>query len=427
MPYPPTISIPAATSSDHAQALREVSNFATTDMGRPGAGPWTYRNISPTRIMGELTDMSDTQTTNHGVNAVSFQPCSPSIHQNQDRYIAESWDLADGTWLFNSVLDGHLNNSTVDFVQRVLPRNIRHALQSVVSSSLNSLHPSQISQMLRNCIASTDDILAEDLYQRLAPDAASLSYLTDSDIRRILQADPSAFSAAARCLGGTTVVLSLTDPLRRNLWIANLGGMPSSFETHEVLCSRSRTGAWTGRHINEHHNAGINAAEAQRVHLAHPGEIQALQDGRILGFLEPTRALGDLWLKNPFMLRVLSNMNQDWISPSSAMEYKARMRTPPYVSNVADVHHLQPPNSACLLILASDGLSSTEAYEDCSLNTAATRWARAAGAGLSSPNVAVCVLRDALGGEDIQQVSRNMTVEMDERWMDDITIIVQHL
>lgn len=42
----------------------------------------------------------------------------------------------------------------------------------------------------------------------------------------------------------------------------------------------------------------------------------------------------------------------------------------------------------------------------------------------SAVNLAVHLLREAIGGADIHRVSANLTVEMDERWMDDTTIIV---
>lgn len=37
----------------------------------------------------------------------------------------------------------------------------------------------------------------------------------------------------------------------------------------------------------------------------------------------------------------------------------------------------------------------------------------------------MALLREAIGGNDVHAVSRNLTVEMEERWMDDTTIIIQ--
>jgi len=42
-------------------------------------------------------------------------------------------------------------------------------------------------------------------------------------------------------------------------------------------------------------------------------------------------------------------------------------------------------------------------------------------------NLAFSLLRDGLGGDDIRLVSQKLTVEMEEKWMDDVTIIVHRL
>ena len=42
-------------------------------------------------------------------------------------------------------------------------------------------------------------------------------------------------------------------------------------------------------------------------------------------------------------------------------------------------------------------------------------------------NLALSLLRDGLGGGDVRLVSQKLTVEMEEKWMDDVTIIVQRL
>ena len=58
------------------------------------------------------------------------------------------------------------------------------------------------------------------------------------------------------------------------------------------------------------------------------------------------------------------------------------------------------------------------------------RWVRIVGQALDldrSSNVALSLLRDVLGGDDTQVVSRNLTVEMEERWMDDTTILIQQV
>lgn len=102
-----------------------------------------------------------------------------------------------------------------------------------------------------------------------------------------------------------------------------------------------------------------------------------------------------------------------------------RIKTPPYVSNIADVFHRTLPDSPCFLILSSDGLCSADTYEALQKSLIPDRWVNVVSRSLGQGNTALSLLRDALGGLDIRRVSRNMTVEMEERWMDDVTIAVQ--
>jgi len=126
-----------------------------------------------------------------------------------------------------------------------------------------------------------------------------------------------------------------------------------------------------------------------------------------------------------------------------------RIRTPPYVSNRADVRHvvldsafpdsaveLQPHGGAItkperFIILCSDGL--VDLYDD---KIADSEWARVVGEAFlqvssdvstRTPNPALALLRAALGGTDGVLVSRMLTVEMTSRWMDDTTIVVLRL
>lgn len=139
-----------------------------------------------------------------------------------------------------------------------------------------------------------------------------------------------------------------------------------------------------------------------------------------------------------------------------------RIKTPPYVSGTPEVAHVYlketftTPNSDLVpsigggqlsgsqlsqatelhrfLILCSDGL--VDLYED---GPAPSDWAGVVGKALlslnsrsqsdpplppSESNPAVSLLRYAFGDDDEVAVSRILTVEMMDRWMDDTTIVV---
>lgn len=148
---------------------------------------------------------------------------------------------------------------------------------------------------------------------------------------------------------------------------------------------------------------------------------------------EHTSAVGDTWLKIPaiYSQRVLLGFRQEW-TVERPEPFISRIMTPPYVSSTPDVYHLPLPRGApgrprdLFLLMCSDGLG--DLYDDRSRADIINRWVRTVGRSLDSReqgNLSFILLRDALGGADTRLVSQYLTVEMDEKWMDDVTVIVQ--
>ena len=99
------VTLSAATSTENLQALEEVKNFRTTDLGRGGKHRWTYHILPEGTVDGELRRLCDPRSST-SVDSVTFQPCPEYAILNQDRYSVEEWDLHGGTWQFNAVYDG---------------------------------------------------------------------------------------------------------------------------------------------------------------------------------------------------------------------------------------------------------------------------------------------------------------------------------
>jgi pyruvate dehydrogenase phosphatase len=146
-------------------------------------------------------------------------------------------------------------------------------------------------------------------------------------------------------------------------------------------------------------------------------------------------ALGDTWLKLPpvFSQRVLLDFRREW-NVERPETYVSRVKTPPYVSNIPDIHHFPllkvPPGQQrdLFLISCSDGL--VDLYDGQVRQDMIHRWVRVVGRTIENRapgNLALSLLRDGLGGGDARLVSQKLTVEMEEKWMDDVTIIVQRL
>jgi hypothetical protein len=107
----------------------------------------------------------------------------------------------------------------VDHTVATLPGLLRSAL---VRSG--AALPSSVSSALRSGIAAFDDSIAHGV-TALFPDggAEGLVRLADADIRRVINDGGQNAAGVLRAMRGTTALVALVDPERRNLWVASLG------------------------------------------------------------------------------------------------------------------------------------------------------------------------------------------------------------
>lgn len=160
--------------------------------------------------------------------------------------------------------------------------------------------------------------------------------------------------------------------------------------------------------------------------------MKALQNRNKLTFVVST-AIGDFMYKLPAVYTERVFLNAENGVPADTDRVRSsigRNITPPYMSGVPEVQHVElVQGTSSFLLMCSDGLM--ELYEDQRVELdkiLSKKWVDKVGRGYSKKdNLALGVLRDALGGEDEEKVSRMMTVEMSFKWMDDTTILVQRL
>jgi pyruvate dehydrogenase phosphatase len=156
------------------------------------------------------------------------------------------------------------------------------------------------------------------------------------------------------------------------------------------------------------------------------------------------KGLGDVPFKQPpeFTRRILYNLLPDTHDTSPWEEFLVRNRTPPYISAEPEIIHRTIPSSSSrrprFLILCSDGF--TDLCQDRGHDRVISNWASGMVAknnksgkeveeeeGENSDNMALRLLREALGGDDKMRVSAILTLDMDEPWVDDTALIVQTL
>ena len=184
----------------------------------------------------------------------------------------------------------------------------------------------------------------------------------------------------------------------------------------------------------------------------HPGEPESILYNRVLGSIAVTRggyfaslhvaftnyhsALGDFSFKlpAPYLERVFINhATSEFTMPQKTRAFIPRILTPPYLTGVPEVTHVNLASlesTSSFLVMNSDGLTDLSDEDDrLKLEVLAQRWVSVVGKGYpgANQNLALKLLREGLGGEDEDKVSRMMTVEMSWRWMDDTTILVVRL
>jgi pyruvate dehydrogenase phosphatase len=140
----------------------------------------------------------------------------------------------------------------VEHALRTLPPMIKQALDPLLRSCrghAGGLSSAAVSGMLSDCITRFDHSITTDFTRMFPGGPAGLQGMSGTQIRRLFQDRMSGpgsqdLTAVTRCLQGSTVIVTLTDPSKHNLWIANLGdsqaGALASIRSFRPLSSSQR-------------------------------------------------------------------------------------------------------------------------------------------------------------------------------------------
>jgi len=243
-------------------------------------------------------------------------------------------------WHFWGVYDGHAGFST--------SAKLREALIPHVVAELNKAYPAVAPQNpLR---LPPDPEKPEIVDQALARAFVQLDHeIVHEDIENLL-ANPSRKAAIAKlppALSGSCALLAFYDSGTRDLRLALAG------DSRAVLGMRSSNGQWQARSLTAD-QTGSNEHEVQRIRAEHPQSEQTtcVRRGRVLGIYEPTRSFGDAvvkWARET--QRRVADLFFSTRMPSNLL-------TPPYLTAepVVTRTRLDPGTNPCFLVLASDGL-----------------------------------------------------------------------
>nr|GAT57698.1 serine/threonine protein phosphatase 2C [Mycena chlorophos] len=362
-----------------------------------------------------------------GGTQIDIQPCPTPDERTQDRHFIADWQLPNGLWRFRAVFDGHGGHETVDLTVRDVPTAIHDALVAIVTEQAQP-EPSVISDLLRDTVAGVDAKIGEEFLALFPGGADAVEKMTEEEIVAIINDDGPNNLKTVRCMRGSTVLVSLVSP-DLDVWVASLGDCPA------LLGVKDASGDWTAKIMGANHN-GVDAAEAARVRSEHPGEDETciLRD-RVLGALAVTRAMGDFEFKLPgvYTAKVFLKSNPGFRITSKVEEFLPRNLTPPYVSAICDVQHVNVKAlgaTGAYLLVASDGLVDLSGDEygmdHREPENFSKKWVEILARPEATGNRALYLLRDAMG-QTAAKVSSLLTVESETRWMDDTTVIYTSL
>lgn len=409
-----------------------------TDLGwGPGAGPWVYRKVPEPILSSLLTAVARPNTTG-SVDIIDFQP--QTQQSSEDRHVVQDWDLRNGTWKLLAVFDGHAGSETVKHVAANLPSQLQSALINLLVESQWKIDPSSISKLLSKVIISYDNSLTKDLYDLFPGGIEELNKISDDEVKAVIRDSATGglnHLKVARCMQGSTVLVSLIDPHRDNIWVASLG------DCQAVLGVRSdRNRDWDVSILSANHHASL-PSEIEALCSAHPGESEVVLNKRVLGGIAITRAVGDHIFKvdKLWCSKVLMNAEQPFKFHSSKPETLiTRVFTPPYLRNEPEVRHVNlvdikaSKKNEIMFVLCSDGLLDLfEARDESDLKKVAQSWMELGSAtnpgdhGNVYDNGALRILREGLGGEEEDRVAQLLTVDVDGKWLDDITTLVYRI
>ncbi|KAF9652785.1 protein serine/threonine phosphatase 2C [Thelephora ganbajun] len=366
---------------------------------------------------------ADIIATPNGIVAhtLTLQPYTKPVSTgNEDRHAVKYWELPSGQWTFVGVFDGHSGHETSEYTAKSLPPVVKSHLERVLTGDPNA-GPNAIGHAFSKAIQVFDKSFEDNLKAVIPENFESLS---DEELQAVINDQATGgrvYTKVMKCMRGACSVITVIDPAKENLWIVNLG------DCEAVLGERRTPGLHKASILTSIHNATISA-ERERIHADHPGEEEATLNNRVLGALEPTRAIGDHSFKLPavYTEKIFLNAQPGFRAPRIVRQFTARNKTPPYVSSVPEVQHRRLDKSVTnKVIVATDGLRDLYEGRLTVTEDLIKRWVHVVmeeGDGFGG-HKALSLASDGLG-EDLNMKSMRLTIDLDRAWLDDTTIVV---
>ncbi|KAI0360006.1 protein serine/threonine phosphatase 2C [Trametes cingulata] len=260
------------------------------------------------------------------VYTASFQPLGADV--NDDRVVAEDWDILGQRWLFVAVCDGHGGNLTSEYTAQMLPPRLKMVFERVIRERFggaldrNNVKQAEefIKSMLRYEILKFDRSIGRAL-EKICPLPQDLD---EQQARRLIREHEEIIE---RAFQGTTLSMAIVNLEHRFMWAAGVGDSTIGLSTVDADGKRH------AERLCELHSFR-NPREFYRVIMAHTSAEKDIVDrkNKLLGWLSMSRAIGDFPLKmdGAYARHLFRFLPADGYQ--SLADFAKRVVTPPYLT-----------------------------------------------------------------------------------------------
>jgi pyruvate dehydrogenase phosphatase len=306
----------------------------TDDSGRK-----VLEMLTPEQATQKLRRNEESYCVGRGQGVVRYDvvqiPSNDPIEDDHSEKIVEVPQAVAGAgkdsssdWMFWGVYDGHSGWTTSAKLRQTLINYVARELNSTYKAAAGTPSPEAVELAMKTGFNRLDHEIVHE------------------SVEKVMKANSKLVAAEllAPALSGACALLSFYDSKSKLLRVACTG------DSRAVLGRRGSSGKWVARPLSVDQTGG-NPEEAARIRKQHPGEDNAIRNGRVLGGLEPSRAFGDASYK--WSREVAERMKNSFFgrTPSSLL------KTPPYVTAepVVTTTKIEPENGD-FIVMATDGL-----------------------------------------------------------------------
>lgn len=309
----------------------------TGNGGTDGSSGESIMLLSDNEVNAKLTNRQESYSVNRGKGVVRYDISQlPSNNPIEDSHMEQIVTVPspgqDEDLYFFGVFDGHSGTFTSTRLAKDLVQYVAHQLGQVYAKGVDIISSSEkMDSAIEQGFLNLDNDIVQGSLQALFKNPSK---------ENMLEALPA--------ISGSCALLSIYNSADSTLKVAVTG------DSRALICGLDSSGQWVVKALSTD-QTGDNPREVERVRSEHPGEPNAVRNGRILGSLQPSRAFGDYRYK----IKDVEGKSLSELPEHLRIYFRSKPRdflTPPYVTARPEITTTKIGPDTKFMVIGSDGL-----------------------------------------------------------------------